>query len=873
MRSKKLKLAAVVLSAIMAAGTPSMAFAEDFAAVDEQVALDAEELDEAVQVLQAEVDGQQSVGYQVDPASVKFHYNEEGEGALPDFTVTYTEVAQDGSGRQYDEKTTASVLKQSEATCTDPAYVWMTVTIDGFPFNSGETDKVETAFVIKDSKALGHVWVEQDRYGTKYPSCTEDGGGFAVFKCSRCGEEEERIISDKLEATGHKWGDTKVRYYGFDNVKEDRETLIDETRDGYYYKETYQTCVNRNRQLEGAPICGEENILKTELVVVYAKKVVSAEITDQKDIKDDLIGLSMEDFRKAYPKDTDIELKKCTVAGKYQVTYFNAGGQPVSQKWFDVAAHHMEVKTIEYNTEKDAQQCTIDPKTGRVINLSCYLPIKYYETIHCTAEGCPNDPCHKANQKNEYTVCNNLGLKLVSKTEKTAQPEGDHIINKEVEKIVLVEAEKKYADADKLAELAKDKASYIKFTNSATCTEDGKGTVVFLCKLCNAEVKKVELNTKALGHNPLPAVGEEQVKPSCDHLGSYDAVIYCERCGAELERRKGVKIPRIKHTNEISVDTNGIGVDDTTTDKTAYIKFIGDKVVDWDGYLLTASAKEQEWDSIIGGWTNDDSRKSELAVQAYAYTNCDVCANHEVELDNDEVVLTIVDVTKQKEDGEAGSITLKATYTKNDGTKIVKTESFDYYSTVEAYQSRTVKAPINGLHKDDDGVYRYYKNSVLQSDFTGIVEYNGGEFFVAKGVLCSEANGLNEYNGKWYYLSAGQIQRGYNGLALYDGEWFYLNNGELNATVNGLVPYDGGTFLFAEGRLVKEHNGLWQNFDGKWYFLALGQVQNQHTGVAEYDGSFFYVRAGQLAADYNGTVDYDGHTFNVVAGQLYDQVA
>ena len=214
--------------------------------------------------------------------------------------------------------------------------------------------------------------------------------------------------------------------------------------------------------------------------------------------------------------------------------------------------------------------------------------------------------------------------------------------------------------------------------------------------------------------------------------------------------------------------------------------------------------------------------------------------------------MKVVDVQKETS-AHAGYVTLKATATKqlkdNKTEKIEKEYTVPYYTSMAAYLDRNPgKDAVNGLHEDNDHVFRYYVNSEFQADYAGIVEYNGGEFFVANGVLCSGANGLNEFGGKWYFLANGQIQRGYNGLALYDGEWFYLKNGELDATVKGLVDYDGGRFLFADGRLVKEHNGLWQDFDGTWYFLALGQVQDQFTGTTVYDGQTFKLENGKLVA-------------------------
>ena len=116
----------------------------------------------------------------------------------------------------------------------------------------------------------------------------------------------------------------------------------------------------------------------------------------------------------------------------------------------------------------------------------------------------------------------------------------------------------------------------------------------------------------------------------------------------------------------------------------------------------------------------------------------------------------------------------------------------------------------NGLIQDEDGVWRLYKDDKVDETFTGIYEYNGGEFYLAKGVLQNKANGLNLVNGTWYFLSQGQVQRK-DGFAEYDKNWFMIDNGELDKDANGLYPYDGGVFLFAAGRLRTDVSGLWQD--------------------------------------------------------------
>ncbi|MBR4192835.1 MAG: starch-binding protein, partial [Oscillospiraceae bacterium] len=68
-------------------------------------------------------------------------------------------------------------------------------------------------------------------------------------------------------------------------------------------------------------------------------------------------------------------------------------------------------------------------------------------------------------------------------------------------------------------------------TTPATCTEAGVETRS--CSRCDAvETRPVD----ALGHKSAAAVKENEVLATCTAAGSYDMVVYCERCGAELSR-------------------------------------------------------------------------------------------------------------------------------------------------------------------------------------------------------------------------------------------------------------------------------------------------------------------------------------------------
>ncbi len=67
-----------------------------------------------------------------------------------------------------------------------------------------------------------------------------------------------------------------------------------------------------------------------------------------------------------------------------------------------------------------------------------------------------------------------------------------------------------------------------------TCTEIGWDAYEY-CTACTYTTY-VELPADPDAHTPLEAVTENEVAPKCDVTGSYDLVVYCDDCGAELDR-------------------------------------------------------------------------------------------------------------------------------------------------------------------------------------------------------------------------------------------------------------------------------------------------------------------------------------------------
>lgn len=422
----------------------------------------------------------------------------------------------------------------------------------------------------------------------------------------------------------------------------------------------------------------------------------------------------------------------------------------------------------------------------------------------------------------------------------------------------------------------------IKTPDSATCTEPGQ--ITYYCAVCGKEVTE---ETPAKKHKWFRVEEDDQNATCID--GGY-ASFRCENCGEE----KREYIPATgEHNFSEWIEQPATCKEAGRIYRVCYTCLFED-IQEFLPIDPEAHQWEIDWSNIkkwptctepgIGG------QKCTICGET-KYGRIDPFGHDPIEIGGIEPTCTEAGLTSYVicascyEELEAPEVIPALGHTPGEPVKenvVEPTEtepgSYDevvYCTVCEAELSREKKEiplPKNGLAQDEEGKWHYYKDDEIDTTKTGIVEFQGGEFWVVKGDLAEDANGLTICpDGKAYFLAQGQIQRK-DGFAEYMGEWFIIKNGMLDETANGLYDYDGSQFVFAAGKLLKNVNGLWQNpKDDKWYFLANGQVQN-YSGVAEYNGEFFVLKNGVLDSDYNGTIVYDGKTFIVVNGQLYDEV-
>ena len=92
------------------------------------------------------------------------------------------------------------------------------------------------------------------------------------------------------------------------------------------------------------------------------------------------------------------------------------------------------------------------------------------------------------------------------------------------------------------------------------CTNDGSYDTVVYCTVCGAEISRVTTTVPATGHTEGAPVVENNVDPDCTNAGSYDTVVYCTVCGAEISRVT-TTVPATGHTEGAPVIENNVAAD------------------------------------------------------------------------------------------------------------------------------------------------------------------------------------------------------------------------------------------------------------------------------------------------------------------------
>ena len=215
------------------------------------------------------------------------------------------------------------------------------------------------------------------------------------------------------------------------------------------------------------------------------------------------------------------------------------------------------------------------------------------------------------------------------------------------------------------------------------------------------------------------------------------------------------------------------------------------------------------------------------------------------------------------------------------------------FSTTEMHDARDDQDFYrrNGIHEDDFGIKKYYKDGKVAYSITGLITDGSKTYYVKNGVVDISANGLVYINGTWYYMTAGEWNLSYNGFVKHvdkkwyhvkngviefnytglvqhtDGQWYYANKGVLDWSYTNLVQYYGTWYYVRNGKIDWNYTNLVQYY-GTWYYVRNGKIDWNYTNLVQYYGTWYYVQKGKLNWNYTGLVQYYGTWYYVQSGKL-----
>ena len=366
---------------------------------------------------------------------------------------------------------------------------------------------------------------------------------------------------------------------------------------------------------------------------------------------------------------------------------------------------------------------------------------------------------------------------------------------------------------------------------SATCTTAGSYENVVYCTICDAELSRQKVTVPATGHTEGEVVVENEVAATCTTDGSYDNVVYCTVCDAELNRET-IIVPATGHTD----DDN-------------------DKICDDCGEKLPGEEQPDKKDGIPVIFPEEDDTGTILpgAPAELDGTPIEIDEDGELWLPNTESKLLVTykyndDAAEPHKKYPTNMYVWSLTYTDQDGDGTMDMCSADRVSELDNYllyegTSIRVNYSSDGIRFFTSVPAAAQKKLMKGTLLTGELE---GYKLVEMGTLykwASSGTELRTDNGAVSYVYGGSAGEDFREFSKKNGRsWF---TGMLTE-----IPGDAQTLasdIVSRPYMVLER-------DGEQITLYGGAVQR----------SIYYV-ATQNADQWASGTDYDNYVENIIA--------
>ena len=163
----------------------------------------------------------------------------------------------------------------------------------------------------------------------------------------------------------------------------------------------------------------------------------------------------------------------------------------------------------------------------------------------------------------------------------------------------------------------------------------------------------------------------------------------------------------------------------------------------------------------------------------------------------------------------------------------------------------------DGVVKGPDGKWGYYKDDVLQENYTGIKKNDYGWWRIEKGLVNFNATGIykNEYG--WWRVENGKVNFKANGIYKNEYGWWKTTNGKVTFNETGVFKNDYGWWRVEKSKVNFKANGIYKNNYG-WWKTTNGKVTFKENGLFKNEYGTWKVENSKVNFNYNGT--YQGKT-------------
>ena len=454
---------------------------------------------------------------------------------------TYTVVALDQNDVVL---ATATITAAAEHVYAPGTPVAPTCTEDGYTVYTCNHGKSYQADIVEK---LGHAPNEAVVENTVDPTCVLDGNHDEVVYCGRCDAElsRENVVDAKLghELLSENWNDRVapdclnngvVGYYTctrcplhFDAEGEVIDNLVipalgHEFLEDAYVSNNDATCLLDGTKTAQCSRCEETDTLTDEGTALGHEFLESAYVYDNNAVCE-VDGTKTAQCSRC--EETDTVVAEGTALSHIYTNYVSDGNATCLEDGTKTAA-------CDNGCGKTDTQTDVDSALGH--SFTNYVS---NGDATCTEDGTETAVCDNGcgETHTQTDVDSALGHSFTNFV-----PNGDATCTADGTETAVCDngcgETHTQTDVDSMLPHTEGEA-VIENNVPATCTGNGSYENVVYCVTCNAELSREEVRVNKLNHDRGEVVIENEVPSTCTVEGSYDEVTYCTRCEVELTRR------------------------------------------------------------------------------------------------------------------------------------------------------------------------------------------------------------------------------------------------------------------------------------------------------------------------------------------------